>query len=137
MNHEIVVEELALCAGVLITYIALAVDHNEIRHVGLFGRTHLKIVACLHGIGDSDRERRLENHVERGYIGARIDRGFNDLKSFGAKFRLNATQDLSGFLAMRSRGKDERQTDDLPVVRADVHSSPIGKRDRNIGGLAR
>jgi hypothetical protein len=78
---------------------------------------------------------------EERQVGVRIERAFQDFKPFWPELLLNATQNLSGFLAVRSSGEDERQAQDFAPVAAHLRLFAIRELDGefrrfawNIGG---
>jgi hypothetical protein len=66
---------------------------------------------------------------EERKVGVRIKRSFQDFKPFWPELLLNATQNLSGFLAVRSSGEDEREAQNLAAVAADLRLCAVRELD--------
>ena len=79
----------------------------------------------------------MELPDEIGNVRILVDGAFHDFKTTRTQIGLDATQNLSGFLAVRSSEDDEGQTDHLPAQTAQQELLAIGQLDHELGGLAR
>ena len=66
-----------------------------------------------------------------------VNRRFHHGETFGPQILFNATQDLSGFLAVRSSGEDKDQTQHFALVLADEKLLAALKRDDELWRFAR
>jgi len=60
-------------------------------------------------------------------VGVGIDGAFQYFETFWSKLLLKATQNLSGFLAMRSSGEDESQAQNFATVAGDERLFAVGE----------
>jgi hypothetical protein len=79
---------------------------------------------------------RLELADEGWNVGVRIEGAFQYLEAFGSKLLFKATQNLSGFLAVRSSGEDERQAQHLALVAGHQRLFAIRQVHRKFRGWA-
>jgi hypothetical protein len=63
-----------------------------------------------------------------------VDGRFEHLKTFRLQLVFNATQDLSGFLAVRSSGEYKHQAKDFAAIFAHVQRLSTGELDHEIRG---
>jgi hypothetical protein len=70
-------------------------------------------------------------------IGICIERPLQNIEAFWPEFLLNATQNLSGFLAVRSSGEDERQAQDFAAVARDQRLFAIRELHGKLGCFSR
>jgi hypothetical protein len=98
---------------------SFAIDERDVGHEGTDHETELHEVHGVHLGGNSDGKGRLKLPDEEGKVGFGIDGRFQNFETFWSKLPLNATQNLSGFLAMRSSGEDESQAQNFAAVAGD------------------
>ena len=115
-----------------------AVDENHVRHKGqpLCG-VELHVLDRVLLVGLSHWEGRIEALNEIRDVGIVIERAGHDGKSLGTQFLLNATQDLSGFLAVRSSGENEQEAHYFAAVAAEEHLFSVGRLDGEFRRFAR
>ena len=118
MLIHLIVEEIAIAAGELRSNFALTVDQEHKRNERPHHGAELHVTERRHVVRRPDRERRVELTNESGDIGVGIDRRLDYFQSSRRQVFVNATQNLSGFLAVRSSGEDEDQAQDLASILA-------------------
>jgi hypothetical protein len=112
----LIVEELRVRSRVLRANHSLLINEHDERNERPLRARPLQVVKRGESAGPAHRKRRVELFDERRNVGILINRCFQDLKAFWAEFLLNATQDLSGFLAVRSSGENEYEAQYLASV---------------------
>jgi hypothetical protein len=113
------------------------IDKDHKRNKGPLTGGPLQILQCLRTTGLSNGERRIVGFDEFGNVAVLIDGRFNDLKSLGLQIFCDATQDLSGFLAVRSSGENEYQAQYFAVITAHQQILAVGKVNHELRRLPR
>ncbi len=105
-----------ISAGELGANYSLAIDERDVGHERPDYRAELHEFHGGQLVHFSNWKGRLELPEERWNVGVRIDGAFQYFETFWSQLFLKATQNLSGFLAVRSRGEDECQAQHLALV---------------------
>lgn len=95
----------------------------------------MQVLQCIQPPRLSNGKRRIVGLDEIGNITVLIHGSYSDFKSFGLQILCYATQDLSGFLAVRSSGQDERQAQYFAAVTAHQELLAVGKLDHEFRRL--
>jgi hypothetical protein len=125
-----------ISAGELVANHSLAINEGDVGHERSDYRTNLHEFHGRQLIHLAYWKGRLELPDERRDIGVGIEGAFQHFETFGSKLLFNATQNLSGFLAVRSTGEDKRQAEHLAFVAGHQHLFAIRKLHGNFGRLA-
>src|SRR5579883_1964302 len=134
---QIVVEKFLVLARILRPNHALTVDENHQRNQrALVGRP-LEIFQRSFPARGAYGERRLEALDEPRQVRVLVHRCLYYRKAFRTEVLLNATQDLSGFLAVRSGGQNEDQAQYLAPVLAHQQLLVLAYIDDELGRFAR
>ena len=123
-----------ISAGELRANHALAIDERDVGHKGA-GLTGL---ICMNSMAASwsafpTGKVGWNCRMNAGMFASGLRAPSSTSKPFGPSRLLNATQNLSGFLAVRSSSEDERQTQHFAAVAGDQRLSAIRKCTANSG----
>ena len=122
-NVLFLIFEEVIGAGILRTDHAMAVDENQFRHkTGLTGGV-LDVLLHLFALGETDGKvyAVCADEVRHQLRRVGIERRSQNLQTLRAEIFLDAAQNLSGVLTVRSSGIQERQQDHLPGILAQEH----------------
>jgi hypothetical protein len=125
-----------ISAGELVANHSFAINEGDVGDEGAHYRADLHEFQGGQLVYFADWKSRLELADERRNVGVGIEGAFQYLKTFGAKLFYKATQNLSGFLAVRSTGEDECQAQHLALVAGHQHLFAIRKVHGKLGRLA-
>jgi hypothetical protein len=114
----------------------LAIDERDVGHESTDHRTDLHEIQRVQLVRHAHRKRRQELALEELKIGLGIEGAFQNFEAFWSKILLNATQNLSGFLAMRSSGEDEGQAQNFAAIARNQRLSAVRKLHGQFGRLA-
>ena len=131
-----------ISAGELRTNGPLAIDEGDVGNEGWTDhQADLHEVERVELAGHSYWKGWLELRDELLDVGVGIDGAFQYFETFWSKLFLKATQNLSGFLAMRSSGEDESQAQNFAAVAGDQRLFTVrelyakfGRFAGNVGG---
>ena len=129
------VGELATCQ--LPANHALPIDERDVRHER--GADHqAELHKCHRGelVRFSNWKGWLELRDELRDIGLGVDGRFQHFEAFGSKLVFEATQNLSGFLAVRSSAENEGHAQHFAAVAGDQRLFAIRKLNGEFGCLA-
>lgn len=125
-------------AGQLRANDALAIDERDVGNERWTDhQAELHEVERVELAGNSYWKGRLKLLDEERDVGVGIDRPFQYFEAFWSKLLLKATQNLSGFLAVRSSGEDESQAQDFAAVAGDQRRFAVRKFDGKFGRFSR
>lgn len=116
MGVLIIIEELLVQAGVLRANHALAIDENHQWNQGPLALRPLQILERPRSAGRPYREERIEALDEAGDVGILVNCSLYHLKTPGPQILFDATQDLSGFLAVGSSSENKGEAQDLAAI---------------------
>ncbi len=117
-----------ISAGELRANHPLAIDEGDVGNEGWTDhRADLHEVERVELAGHSYWKGWLELCDELLDVGVGIDGAFQYFETFWSKLLLKATQNLSGFLAMRSSGEDESQAQNFATVAGDERLFAVGE----------
>lgn len=117
-----------ISAGELRANHPLAIDEGDVGNEGWTDhRADLHEVERVELAGHSYWKGWLELRDELLDVGVGIDGAFQYFETFWSKLLLKATQNLSGFLAMRSSGEDESQAQNFATVAGDERLFAVGE----------
>src|ERR1700680_1035784 len=132
--HLLLIEEVGIGAAVLRANDPLAVhEHHQWNQWALVGRP-FQVLQRSPRVRGSDREGRLVLRDKSRNVGILVDGRFEHLKTLRLQLVFNATQDLSGFLAVRSSGQYKDQAKDLAAIVAHLQRLSTGELEHEIRG---
>jgi hypothetical protein len=126
-----------LATGQLLANHALAIDERDVRYERWTDH-QAKLHECHGGelVRFSHWKGWLELSDELRDVGFGVDRRFQHFEAFGSKLVFEATQNLSGFLAVRSSAENEGHAQHFAAVAGDQRLFPVRKLDGEFGCFA-
>jgi len=123
------VEEFLIRTRILGPDDPLAVNEEHVGHKVALERIELQVFDDGLIVGFAERPFCTVFRGKLDRIGAFVYRAFQDSKALRLKFRIEATQNLSGELAMRSSAENQQHTEHLAAVLAHQGLVAVGERD--------
>jgi len=114
----------------------LAIDERDVGHESTDHRTDLHEVQRVQLVRHSHRKGRLKLLDEEREIRVGIEGALHNFEAFWSEILLNATQNLSGFLAVRSTGEDEGHAQNFTAITGNQRLFPVRELHAKFGRLS-